>query len=537
MLVACILGGVFLATILMMTHSESKESPAALSDLIADIAAGRPEAVNQAKAVAARDWPAAAPVVSAMLADDDARVRAAACIILADHLDEKGLAAVLPRASDADWRVRLAAFQALSAAQPLAGEVLRDTPLDEREALLLQWLDAYDAKARQESEGGSPRREPGTEKTAAPALRPAAPLGPDLCELYADDRHVEFGRPLAARCLACHAGAEPAPFGASETCAGCHAADHAEWAASAHAQSLSHLHLATVNPDTRQPEQMTFGEVRGIGCRECHRVEKEPAEAAGWHGHAPLRDHVAETSADMVTQNRVTMPPVAGEPAACPFRFCADLKAADSCRRCHGSTAAEWQAWLKGPQPRVAVWPPGQIEMDRRGDTRTCVDCHMPPDPAAGDKPGRAHTWSARRDVQRLRDGLSATLAVTRGTAAPTLSLVNLSGHAYPTGTRRRALRILAGPPGEEAQATMADLSPVRPGRPFEAALPALAPGERRAVPLAVPPGAPAIVCRLLYCRDVSDPQAYVVEIFQAGQDVRPWTGPQGADPAKLKTD
>ena len=532
---------IVLSVVLMWGRRDTSTTPAALADLVADIAAGRPEAVNQAKAVAARDWPAAAPAVSAMLADDDARVRAAACLIFADHLDGNGVAAVFPRAGDTDWRVRLAAFQVLSAAQPLAGEVLRDTPLDEREALLLHWLDARDTSARGESEGGMATllrgHAPETEKTAAPALRPAAPLGPDLCELYAADRHVEFGRPLAARCLACHAGAEPAPFGASETCAGCHAANHADWAESAHAQSLSHLHLATINSDTRQPEQMTFGEVRGIGCRECHRVEKEPAEAAGWHGHAPLRDHVAETSAVMVTQNRVTMPPVAGEPAACPFRFRSDAKPADSCRRCHGSTAAEWQAWLKGPQPRVATWPPGQIEMDRRGDARTCVDCHMPPDAAGGDKPGRAHTWSARRDVQRLRGGLSAALAVTRGTAAPTLSLTNLAGHAYPTGTRRRALRILAGPAGDGAQAIAADLSPVRPGRPLAVALPALAPGERRALPLSVLPGAPAIVCRLLYCRDVSDPQASVAEIWQAEQDVRPWTGPQGADPAKLKTD
>jgi hypothetical protein len=290
-------------------------------------------------------------------------------------------------------------------------------------------------------------------------------------------------------------------------CAGCHAAAHADWAASAHGQSLSHLHLATVNPDTRQPEQMTFGEVRGIGCRECHRVEKEPA--------APL-------------------PKDATGLAACPFRFRADPKPADSCRRCHASTAAEWQAWLKGPQPRAATWPPGQIEVDHRGDTRTCVDCHMPPDPAGGggEKPARSHTWAVRRDVRRLREGVSATLAVTRGAPpSPTLSLINLAGHAYPTGARRRALRILAGPPSDGAQAVVADLSPVRPGRPLSAAAqPALAPGEQRAVPLPVPAGATAITCRLLYCRDVSDPQAFGTELFQAEQDLRPWAGPQGIE-------
>jgi hypothetical protein len=476
-----------LMAVLVPGRHDFETGPPALADLVSEIAAGRPEAVSRAKRAAARDWPAAAPVVSVMLGHDDARVRAAACIILADHLDGNGLYAVWPRASDADWRVRMAAFQALAAAQPLGGEVLRDTPLDEREAVLLQWLDA--------------------------CVKSTAAGGPELCELYADDRHVEFGRPLAARCLACHAGAEPAPFAANDVCAGCHAAAYVEWAASAHGQSLSHLHLATVNPDTRQPEQMNFGEVRGIGCRGCHRVEKEPA--------APPTDAAGLT--------------------ACPFCFRADAKPADACRRCHASTHRQWEAWLKGPQPRIASWPPGQIETDRRGDTRTCVDCHMAARAADGATPGRTHSWSARRDVRRLREGISVAIAASKDAAAPAVevTLVNLSGHAYPTGTRRRALRIVAGPPGdgampgESAQAVVADLSPVRPGRPLFAAEPALAPGEQRALPLPVPAGARALVCRIFYCRDACDPQAFVTEIWQAEQDLRPWHGPRAAEAAK----
>jgi hypothetical protein len=493
---ACFLLAALVLAVFMLSPAADEKCPAALADLVAEIAAGRPEAASRAKSVAARDWPAAAPHVFAMLAHDNARVRAAACVILADHLDDaNGLAAVLPRASDTDWRVRLAAFQALSAVMPRAGEVLRDTPLAEREAILLRWIDA--------------------------CIKSTA-FWPDLCEFYAADRHVEFGRPMADRCLACHAGAEPAPFGANDVCANCHAAAHGEWAESAHAQSLSHLRLMTVNPATRQPEQMTFGEVRGIGCRECHRVEKEPA--APEKGAVPF-SRLGEKGTV----------PFSGPKDACPFRFRADQKPADSCRPCHASTAEEWQAWLKGPQPRIASWPPGQIEMDRRGDTRTCVDCHMPPDPAGGDKPGRTHTWSARRDVRRLREGIWAAIAAGKGDVqlALGLSLVNLAGHAYPTGTRRRALRILAGPSGDAALPVVADLSPVRPGRPLAASQPALAPGEQRAVALPVASGATAIVCRLLYCRDACDPQAAVTEIWQAGQDLRPWAGPQGTEAAK----
>jgi hypothetical protein len=246
----CVLAGVVAWHLAGLPPSPTR--PVALADLIDELAAGHPGAVEAAKRAAAAEGPAAGPALAAMLHHAEPRVRAAACAILAGSPGEPWIAAVLPRASDTDWRVRMAAFEALSTARRLAEEPLRDTPLEERETVLLNWLDAHDAAA-------------------------AAPLGPDLCELYAGDAAVEFGRPLAARCLACHAGTPPAPLAASEACGRCHAAIYEEWSGSAHAQSLSHLHLAGVNPETRQPEQMSFGEVRGMGCRECHRPVAEPS--------------------------------------------------------------------------------------------------------------------------------------------------------------------------------------------------------------------------------------------------------------------
>ncbi|MCX5675587.1 MAG: HEAT repeat domain-containing protein [Planctomycetota bacterium] len=480
-----------------VTWGPFAESGRPLADLVGEIAAGQPAALDETRRAAARDWPAAEPTLAAMLHHDEPPVRAAACSILAAYLDAKWLAALLPRASDTDWRVRVAAFQALSAAGRLQGEPLRDTPLDEREAILLAWLDAHDV--------------------AAPV-----PLGPDLCELYAGDRRVEFGRPLAARCLACHAGADPArqsdavaspaPFAAGDPCANCHGAAYQEWSESAHAQSLSHLALATVNPSTRQPERMGFGEVRGIGCRECHRPVGEPA------GPIP--------------QDRTGL-------VRCPFTFRSDLAARDSCGRCHASTAAEWRAWLKGPQPRIATWPPGEIQTDRRGDTRTCVDCHMPERPGAGEKTERGHAWAARRDVARLREGVAVRMAAgPRDAAAPgvRLILINLAGHAYPTGSRRRAIRIVAGPPGAEGSVA-AGLSPDRPGRPAAGGWPgaagspalasSLAPGEQREFVIPAAAGAQAMTVRLQYCRDVTDPAAAVTDIFAAEEDLRRWVGPQ----------
>jgi len=343
--------------------------------------------------------------------------------------------------------------------------------------MLLEALDAHDARA-------------------------ARPLGPDLCELYANDRFVEFGRPLAARCLDCHAGAKPQPFDAAKACADCHGEIHRRWSGSAHAQSLSHLRLSTVSAETRQPQAMDFGPIRGITCQECHRPTNDAA---------------------------VRLPADAARPAACPYTFQADTRPGGPCARCHATTAAEWQAWLKGRQPRPARWPPGQIDTEYRGDTRTCADCHMPRPADVGEKAPPRHDWSVRRDLRRLREGLAMSLALAsleNGQPAIRLTLVNLSGHAYPTGTRRRALRIWAGPTGGDRDQRVADLSPVRPGRFLAEAQPALAPGEARVVLIAPPAGVGAVTARLQYCRDVTDPKAYVADIASAEEDARRWAAP-----------
>jgi hypothetical protein len=227
------------------------------------------------------------------------------------------------------------------------------------------------------------------------------------------------------------------------------------------------------------------------------------------------------------------------------------MRPGDSCARCHGSTQAEWQAWLEGPQPRLARWPPGQVEADHRGDTRTCVDCHMRDRQAPGEKAAPAHAWSARRDERRLREGIAVDLlaglprpagpavpsAADRPTArtgramevlgagalppAPqaSLTLLNLAGHGYPTGTRRRAVRVFVEtvdgrPVGEAVSGRLvAELSPVRCGRTLSPeAQPALAPGERRELSVLLPAGGAVTAWRLLYCRDVTDPAAYTLQ-------------------------
>ena len=313
-----------------------------LARMIEDIINARPGAADRVRAAVLSDYSAGAPMVDSMLLHDHWRVRVTGCAILARKRDPDRLAMLLPRAGDADWRVRAAAFDALARYHPLAGPApLRDTPLDAREEVLLAWLSGRDARAGDR-------------------------LLPELCEAYADSKNVEFGRPLAKRCLRCHAGPE-APAGDTspppDACMNCHQRPHRQWSLSAHGNSLSHLYLTTIDPVSRQPTRMSFGEVRGITCSACHRVKAGAA----------------------------TRP--AG-PGRCAYVF-AGPGASESCRQCHAGTWKQWRKWRGGRQPRRASWPPGSIDMTFRGDRRGCADCHMPRLPAGNGKAVRDHNWRA----------------------------------------------------------------------------------------------------------------------------------------------
>ena len=424
--------------------------------------------IVQSREAAKEEPPAHADAVEAMLRHDNWRSRATACAILAEQGALESLPALLPRCSDVDWRVRAAAFDALRRLHPCPESAsLRDTPLARREQLLLQWLDAHD-------------------KTSADAL------GPELCELYADLTHVEVGPPLADRCLNCHAGQTPSPTASSNACSRCHAEIHAAWAGSAHAQSLSHLRLATVDPVSRQPKRLGFGQVRGLSCTACHR-KGSPAPSPTT---APARD------------------------ATCPLGFRADASS-DSCARCHATTWRQWQAWRRGPQPRRLDWPPGQIDVEFRRDDRSCTDCHMPPADSADGKTHRDHRWAARRDVTLLRQGIDVQvlpLDSRDNRRKIRLVLTNLSGHAYPTGSRRRAIGLHAGSLDQDDNALplIATLSPIRPGHLGRRTEPALAPGEQRPFIIPLPPEAPGLKYRLIYHRNHLAEGTYGTE-FAAG--------------------
>lgn len=168
------------------------------------------------------------------LLDVDPLGRALYCLQASD-------AELIVLASDTDWRVRSAAFEALSGKGTIERLPLRDTPIGEREKVMLDWVDQH---------------------------RPG--LAAELCSVYAQPDHVRFGGVLVQRCLTCHTGRQPEPAFSDTACVTCHQQIHADWLGTAHTNSLSHLVLPTVDTITRQPDVYEFSERKGLSCVACH---------------------------------------------------------------------------------------------------------------------------------------------------------------------------------------------------------------------------------------------------------------------------
>lgn len=421
------------------------------SEILAAIRAGRPDAFLEAEAFADQRWAEVGPALPTMLEDPVPAARVAACRLIGRHGGPEWSAALAARAADLDWSVRAAAFEAMQRlGPPLTRMPLRDTPMAERERIILDWAAAH-------------------------------PPAAELCEVYARSQHLELNATMAARCVACHVGPADARF-THASCHDCHADVHAQWESSAHARTLSHLRYATVDPVTRQGTLWGWGARRGIDCTACHAIDRERTGGAAAEG-------------------------------ACRFVFTAQ-PVEQTCGGCHGPAAEQWAQWRSHPQPRAATWPPGAVRLSPPVD-RTCADCHMPAPPDADGPP--AHRWAARRDPELLRGGLHLAVAPDPDPTGPpqvVLRLTNLAGHAYPTGSSRRALDVqisLNGRPYE----TLLRFSPHRPaGDPRLTDRPALAPAETVEHVLAVPADADRLIVRLLYTRDrfAAEPWSMVIE-------------------------
>jgi len=440
--------------------AESPTTQPAMTDLLADMMSGDARAVERAEAAVRGHDARRFALAAKALNDGNWTARAAGCELLAGRADPQSVAMLLPRVSDSDGRVRMLAIGALSRVhQPPSPLPQKFAPIDDRDAWLLSWLDEYSGQTHSNLSAG-------------------------ICEAYAPAAHVEFGKPLAARCLNCHAGRSPAAISVNDVCAGSHRTIYDQWIRSAHAQSLSHVHLLTPNPSKAQAEWMSFGEVYGINCTECHVVTGQLLPA--------------------------TQTAPATSPGHCLYDFAEAGPPGGSCRRCHASIYAEWKTWRDRPHPRRPEWPPGQVDMNVTGDERSCIDCHMSrPSP---DEP-HDHRWAARRDREFLRTGVDVQYAASEDGHAPGLSITNLTGHAFPTGTRRRAVRLYAGSAASEELPLVLTfcIDPLdEPG----AGAPVMTPGERRIIQVPLPPDADSLAYRLVFVRDHYNPGSYTAVIM-----------------------
>src|SRR5690606_8563148 len=148
-------------------HRASESVAVDVETIVAAALRGEDAAVEEFIAAARSDFAALQPHLPPLLYHERAELRAAACRAIGASADSRTWAGQLVvRASDADWRVRAAAYEALHALQPLDAMPLRDTPMAERDAILLDWVARFDASL-------------GTQ------------LAAQRCELYARSDHLQ----------------------------------------------------------------------------------------------------------------------------------------------------------------------------------------------------------------------------------------------------------------------------------------------------------------------------------------------------------
>ncbi|MFK7961266.1 MAG: hypothetical protein AB8G96_12170 [Phycisphaerales bacterium] len=369
---------------------------------------------------------------------------------------------VIVRASDRDWRVRTGAFTELRRRYPSAPHVpMRDEHMAEREARLYAWLDGDASPIRIE---GRDRHRP-SEVRVDSETHAVSDLSIRLCDLHAGRPHTEFAATLIGRCTPCHAPAvtsidadHPWP---SNGCQSCHADIVSQHAASAHAQSTSHLHLVTVDPLTRSPGWWDFGDRRGLQCTACHEPAAKPPE------DAILRADARQANPTCIATFRTT-----------------------DCMDCHAQAARDWQTWRARPRPRRLIWPSGAVAPSGQ-PAASCTDCHA----IDGD-----HRFAARRDPRRLRAAIDVRLRATAD-GGTSLVVANLSGHALPVEGVRRAIDIEITD-AHGARLAAFRLARPRPGRSEPTLAEPLHPGEIRTIELSSRPDRVPAHVEAIFVRD-----------------------------------
>lgn len=237
----------------------------------------------------------------------------------------------------------------------------------------------------------------------------------------------------------------PADFDDPATCAECHAPIVEEWSHSMHA--LSHHDRDPIYGAMRRLRIEKQGIEVGAQCPACHnpRSPDDPDAPAGLHGVSCASCH-AVTAVDAGKgpgANALTFSPdtLLGvhdvSPGATPAHGTGPAAAhlvdgTTICLACHDATTTPTGAAACTTGPEYALG----------ASTLTCVQCHMPraigPSGTASSRgvyashifAGPHRAW--RGDPSLLASSLGITADLTASRA--TVTLVNVTGHAFPTG-------------------------------------------------------------------------------------------------------
>lgn len=314
------------------------------------------------------------------------------------------------------------------------------------------------------------------------------------------------------------------------TCAACHTEIGAEWAATRMGQAWTdpvfqadftrqgelyacrycHTPLPEQRPTlvdglvsldplvgraTPNPDHLPGREDEGVGCAVCH--------VSGGTIHGPREIGPAP--------HAVTVDPGFGDAALCAP--CHQLAEPPLVRldRPIADTHREWAEWQA-----------------TTGETRTCVDCHMPPVRrplvAGGEaRDGRRHVFLGAWNDDFLREGLGIELT------GRTLRLTNRAGHRYPTAEPLRSLWVrVEGRRGDTVVASreIPLARHLKPGTMKDEWDTTLAPGETRVIDLSLAGDPPSWRVEVGFDRLTDDPA--LAAVAPAPSRVVLWTGEGG---------
>ncbi|MFP4695161.1 multiheme c-type cytochrome [Thiohalospira sp.] len=234
-----------------------------------------------------------------------------------------------------------------------------------------------------------------------------------------------------------------------ESCARCHAEQHADWQESVHSETYSaglRWQLALMSPD------------EGRECLTCHTPLGEQvalvAADQGWPGapegappaHVPPdlhRDGLACAACHVRDHQRYGPPPQEADvdPDEGPhggFTVSAAFEDSRFCASCH-------QFPEDGPRLNGKLRENTQKQWEasfHADEGRTCQDCHMP---------DRQHHWKGIHDPETTASALSTEFAVTDERAAVTVRNTG-AGHHFPTYMVPEVVLRLVRTDGEERE-------------------------------------------------------------------------------------